>query len=388
MRKLVGLLAVAAVSMALMPPAQAQSGPGVHGVTSDAVEHVAFVPFEVGTATGANFFSKGKDDYMIVTSWKNFSIYNINNPEDPQIVGQPVPFGFAFENEDVSTNGSIMLFSESLPQNILHVWDIEDITNPVEIAQVADAGNHTTSCILKCKWAYGSEGAITDLRDPASPKLMPEKWGDGATPPNNNGHDVTEVAPGLVLTSTSPVLMLLDARKDPVHPKHLASSTPSPSPGNFVHSNLWPRNAKDRYMISTGETCCGAEQCSETTSAGLTTWDTKGWQKTHTFREIDTWTASPGTYTDGGIVLSAPFGCSSHWFTTHPKWKNGGIIAAGWYHNGTRFLDVDAKGKITEAGWFLPNGGGTSGAYWITNEIVYAVDYTRGIDVLRYTGKV
>ena len=64
------------------------------------------------------------------------------------------------------------------------------------------------------------------------------------------------------------------------------------------------------------------------------------------------------------------------------------MLAAGWYHSGTRFLDVDAKGKIKEVGWFLPNGGGTSGAYWITDEIVYAVDYTRGIDVLRYTGKV
>jgi hypothetical protein len=383
MRKLAGLLALGALTMALLPPAQA--GPGPHGVTSDTVEHVDFVPFEVGTATGANFFTKGKDKYMIITSWRSFSIYDINDPENPALVGDPVPFGFAFENEDVPTNGNIMLFSESLPLDRLHIWDIEDVTNPVEIAVLEDAGDHTTSCILDCKWAYGSGGHISDLRDPANPKLMEEMWGDGATPPNNSGHDVTEFAKGLVMTSTNPI-MILDARKDPVHPKHLASAPPSHE--GFVHSSLWPRKGMDIYAISGGETCCGGEQCGEETSAGITTWDTTGWKKTQTFKEVDRWTADNGTITDGGVVASAPFGCSAHWFTVHPTWKNGGVIAAGWYHSGTRFLDVSPTGKITEAGWFIPNGGGTSGAYWITDELVYAVDYQRGIDILRYVGKV
>ena len=30
--------------------------------------------------------------------------------------------------------------------------------------------------------------------------------------------------------------------------------------------------------------------------------------------------------------------------------------------------------------------GSTSAAYWLTRKIVYAVDYTRGIDILRYNG--
>jgi hypothetical protein len=57
-----------------------------------------------------------------------------------------------------------------------------------------------------------------------------------------------------------------------------------------------------------------------------------------------------------------------------------------WYEHGTRFLDVDSKGKIKEVGWFLPLGGSTSATYWINDEILYAVDYNRGIDILRYTG--
>ena len=197
MRKLAGLFAVGALMMASLPGAHA--GPGPHGVTSDNVEHVTFVPFEIGTATGANFWNEGKDKYMVITSWKSFSIYDITDPTSPQQLSIE-PFGFKFENEDVATNGEIMLFSEELPRNALHIWNIEDKTNPVEIASLAGAGDHTTSCILDCKYAYGSEGHITDLRNPAKPKLLDSKWGDGGNPPNNSGHDVTEVAPGLVLT--------------------------------------------------------------------------------------------------------------------------------------------------------------------------------------------
>ncbi len=116
-------------------------------------------------------------------------------------------------------------------------------------------------------------------------------------------------------------------------------------------------------------------------------WDTKGWQKTRTLKLVDQWWAYQGTVTDGGGVASAPFGCSPHWFTTHPGWKNGGIVAVGWYNSGTRLLEVNSKGKISEVGWFLPAAGGTSGAYFINKEIIYAVDYQRGIDVLRFTGK-
>ena len=388
MRKLVGLVAAAVMMLAFLPGAKA--GPGPQGVSSDNVEQVTFLPFEAGTATGAAFFSKGKDDYMIITGWKTFSIYDINDPANPQLVGTPVAFGFAFENEDVSTNGEIMLFSESLPNNILHIWNIEDVTNPVEIAQLQGAGQHTTSCILDCKWAYGSNGAISDLRDPANPKLMKEKWTDGLETVGSQ-HDITEVAPGLVISASQP-MVFMDARKDPRKPKVLAVSEPNEQVGEApVHSNLWPRNGKDDFLLVTGESWSptnGGAQCTEDRNQGFSTWDATRWKKTKTFTKIDTFKSENGTITDGGAIVNAPFGCSSHWFTYHPKFHNGGLVAAGWYSQGTRILDVNSKGKITEAGWFLPHGGGTSGAYWVGNEYIYAVDYQRGVDVLRYTGKV
>ncbi|MFP5352101.1 MAG: LVIVD repeat-containing protein [Actinomycetota bacterium] len=387
MRRIITIIAALGLLVGMLPGASA--GPGAQGFSSDNIEQVTFLPFEAGTATGADFFNQGKNRYMIVTSWKNFNIYDINDPASPELVST-VPFGFQFENEDVSTNGKIMLFSESLPRNVLHVWDIEDVTNPVEISQVPGAGQHTTSCILDCQWAYGSNGAITDLRNPAKPKLLKEKWNDGLEA-IGGFHDVREVAHGLVLSASQP-MVFLDARKDPAHPKLLATSALNEQVGEApVHSNQWPRNAKDDFVLVTGESWSptnGSGRCTEDRNQGFSTWDATKWKKTQSFTRIDVFKAKNGTVVDGGSAVNAPFGCSSHWFEAHPDWKNGGLVAAGWYSHGTRILKVDSKGKISEIGYFLPHGGGTSAAYWVDDEYIYSVDYQRGIDVLRYTGKV
>ena len=384
MKKLV--LILACIGLVTTGLTTANAGPSAGGYSSDNIEWVTTVPFNGPSATGANFIKEGGDHYMVVTSWHNFVIYDISDPASPQQLAIE-PFGFKFENEDVATNGEIMLFSETLPQGNLHVYDIEDKTNPVLLATVAGAGDHTTTCILDCKFAYGSEGTITDLRNPAKPKLLKEKWSDDQ-PPMGSTHDVTEVAPGIVLTSTDPML-LLDARKDPVHPKFLAMTEKEGYKSNGLpfHSNLWPRSMKDKFVIAGGETCCGAEQCSEDTAASFSTWDATKWKKTGTLEVIDQFWMYQGTVTDGGTLASGPFGCSPHWFTTHPDWNNGGVVAVGWYNSGTRLLEVDSKGKIEQIGYFLPAAGGTSGAYFINKEIIYAVDYQRGIDVLRYSGK-
>jgi hypothetical protein len=386
-KKLIVLLAAFGLMVASLPGAQA--GPGPLGYSSDNVEQVTHIPFEKASTTGANFFEQGKKRYMIVTGWTQFSIYDVTDPGAPTIVGTPHPFGFKFENEDVSTNGRIMLFSESLPQSNLHIFDIEDVSNPVEIGTLAGAGQHTTSCILDCKWAYGSSGAITDLRDPTKPKLMKEKWTDGLEAVGNH-HDITEAAPGIIITATNP-MVILDARKNPLKPKVLAMSEPNEQVGEApVHSVLWPK-AKDKFVLVGGESWAptnGNAQCTEDRNQGFSTWDATQYKKTHTLTRIDVWKGYNGTMNDGGSVLNAPFGCSSHWFDYHDKFKNGGLVAIGWYSNGTRILNVDKKGKIEEAGWFIPAAGAVSAAYWVDNEYVYSIDYQRGIDVLRYTDKV
>ena len=373
MRRLFSIIALTGLLLSGVPAA---AGPSAGGLSSDNIEFIQHVPFEVGTVTGARVIGK----YLYVTSWKTFSIYDVSDPLNPTRVST-TPFGFKFENEDVATNGKIMIFSEELPQASIHVWDVEDKANPEEIATVP-GGQHTMSCLLDCKWLYGSDGNIFDLRNPAKPILAKEKWGEGM--PATNGHDVNEVAPGIVLTASDP-MMLLDARKDPRHPKLLAAAAPM---GEFIHSVEWPNQGKDKFALSSGETWTpGTDARCKAKAAGIATWDGSAAKKTHTLKMVDVWRPVNGTGVDGNPVVNAPFGCSSHWFQEHPTFNSGGIIAAGFYNHGTRILRIAKNGKISQEGFFVPNAGGTSAAYWLTDRIVYAVDYQRGLDVLKYNGK-
>jgi hypothetical protein len=72
------------------------------------------------------------------------------------------------------------------------------------------------------------------------------------------------------------------------------------------------------------------------------------------------------------------------------------MVAIAFYGQGTRILDVSDPTDIKQAGYFrIPAVTGTgaqpannaSAAYW-HNGYVYVADYSRGVDVLRYTDKI
>lgn len=374
MPKRVAFLFLPALIAAALP--RAAAGP-TDGFNSPNVEYVKHIPFEVGTATGAKVIGK----FLYVTSWKSFSIYDVSDPLNPELAGPPVPFGFKFENEDVATNGKIMLFSEQLPQNILHVWDVEDKSNPVQIAQLAGGGGHTSECVLKCTYSYSSTGVIVDLRDPTDPKIAGD-WSldeNDEDRPAGSAHDVNEVAPGMVLTSSRPI-MLLDARKNPASPALVAVGDDERVTGG-IHSNRWPNTGKDPIVLFSSESNATG-RCTGDNGAFMT-WSSKNWQKTKSLKLLDIYQLQSGTYTDGNPAANG-LGCSSHWFQEHPTFKGGGLVAMGAYEHGTRFVEVAKNGKISEVGYFMPHAGSTSAAYWLNKEIVYSVDYSRGIDILRF----
>ncbi len=331
-------------------PRPATGGPSPGGNSSDNVEWLMHVPFDAVTATGARLIGK----YLYVTSWRNFSIYDVSDPYNPTLITTR-PFGFAFENEDVATNGKIMLFSESLPRNLLHVWDVEDKTNPVEIATLAGAGDHTMSCILGCKWGYGSDGSIVDLRDPAAPKEVGD-WNQLVRLPDD-AHDVEEFKKGYVVVSTiSTPLLIMDVR-NPTNPKIIAQGE-HPDPTWLFHSARWPNKGKDRFLLMQGEG----------TNGPLLTYDTTNWRAQESVTLVDQWRPSEE---------------SSHWFQEHPDFRDGGLVVVGWYGEGTQIVEVSPTGKIKEVGWFRGHLGSTFAAYWMADDLIYAIDLNRGIDLLR-----
>ncbi|MGH2756074.1 MAG: LVIVD repeat-containing protein [Actinomycetota bacterium] len=362
----------------------ASAGPTPNGIASDNVEHVKHVPL-AQNGVGGRLIGK----YFYMNDQNKIMIFDVSDPEDPEMTGSLLmPQEWQFSREDLDGNGKILVIPntvsgvndgtppEGSATNAVYIVDVEDKTNPRIISKINGPAQHTYSCVLDCNWAYGSEGTIIDLRDPADPKLIEAQWSDDK--PASGGHDVEEVRPGLVMTATQP-LMLLDSRKDPTRPQVIALGRNDDS--RFIHGTRWPRSARDRLLLAAGETTFNG-RCNDSSGAFMT-WDTRNWKRTHTFRMIDEYRVVNGIYADGNPP--AQRNCTSHWFEEHPDFRNGGYVAAAFYDHGTRFFDVSGKGKISEAGYFMTYAGQASAAYWITDEIVYVVDYNRGLDILRFS---
>ena len=380
MKRISLLLATVMVAAASIAPSSFAAtpevlyGPSPGGLSTDNVEWIRHIPLSTN-GVGGRFI----DGWFYANDQNKIMIFDTkSNPEDPALTGVlPMPQEWLLSREDLDGNGNILVVPNTVT-GTLYIVDVEDKTNPTIISQLDGAQSHTSSCVLECKWVYNSSGAIIDLRNPTKPKLMKEKWGDGM--PASSGHDVEEIAPGLVLTATQPI-MLLDARKDPRHPKLLAVG--GNEDGRFIHTARWA-SPSDKFLLMAGETNFKV-QCNEA-SAAFMTWDASKWKKNGTFTMIDEYRMKNGTYVDGSPPANVS--CSTHWHEPHPTFENGGLVAAAFFEHGTRFIDVSDKGKIEEIGWFLPHGGSTSAVYWITKDIAYTLDYNRGIDIIKFTGKI
>jgi hypothetical protein len=341
------------------------------GLTSDNVSFVKNFARHTDTS-GARLV----DGYYYVTTDRDISIYDVKDPENPVLVGNTllaVPSEPTVPEEDPDTNGRVLIVSNT---DTL-VYDVSDKSHPNLVGRLAGVDQHTMSCVLDCKWVYGSGGAIIDLRDPTKPKLAGQ-WNDAAGVALDSTHDVTEVSPGLVVTSSQPMLVL-DARQDPVHPTVLATGR---TPG-FMHGNLWPHLGTDNFLLAGGEAI--GPGCANSSDATFMTLNARDWQTTHAFPLIDQFHMQTGTVVNGSNVDST---WCTHWFDEHPAFANGGLVAIAWYEQGVRFLKVDAAGKISEVGYWLPVSGQASDAEWITDRVLYVADYLRGVDVLKFTGDI
>lgn len=370
MRRLLALAGL--LTAAVLPVSSAPATPVPPGFASPNVEWLANVPLHVDTAGGRLL---GKHLYTLDS--RGLAIYDLTNPELPTPVGVTVlPEVPYFPQEDLDTNGKIAVVGQGSPNpvNLLFVFDVRDKAKPALLSTLSGAGSHTVTCVLDCRWVYTSGGKIVDLRDPTKPKLA-GSWTAG-TPVKGSAHDLTEVAPGLVMTSSQPILYL-DARRDPAHPKVIGQGVMPDS--RFIHANLWPRGGIDRWLLVGGETA--DIPCSDKDAGAFMTWDAKDLKRTGKTRMVDQYRAPDTLPTEGGSPVET---FCSHWFTTRPGYKDGGLVAVGWYEHGTRFLQVGRDGKIKETGWFIPVGTASSGAYWVNKDIIYVLDYQRGIDILRW----
>lgn len=376
-----------------------QTGPD--WVSSDNVEYLGSIKQDIGLTTGARVV----ENRLYVTSGKNISIYDISKPETPVALGS-MKINTAWENEEVPTNGKVLAvasdfysvtascLSQMQVTGCMQFFDVRDPANIKELAAVPVA-NHTAECVLDCQWFYGSEGTIVDARGilDGKPPTVAGNWIDELKAQgvdSKSCHHIREIRPGVLLTACEPFAVITVNPEDApgasaTRPKVLYTGESDA----FVHSARWPRSGRDKFALIGGETnftgqCDGSNGEFRVYSAeAINDGDSNKFEGPVSRLQP----AGNGTYTDGKPIANH-LGCSVHWFQEHKTFKNGGLVALSEYEDGVRFLQIKPDGKIVEQGFFAPLGGSSSSPKWApSGDVVYSLDYDRGIDIVRWKGQ-
>ena len=271
-----------------------------------------------------------------------------------------------------------------------------DVRDPANIKQVGTipVANHTAECVLDCQYFYGRAGTIIDARG-----VLDGQRADGRrqldrrdrrrrASTEKSCHHIREIRPGVLLTACQPFAAISVNAADggsPEHPKVLYTGEAA----KFVHSARWPRSgtrpvrAHRRRGELHGPLRANNSEFSVYGAARVL----KGRSTQFEGPIAQVPPAGNGVYADGKPVAGA-LGCSVHWFQEHASFRNGGLVAISEYEDGVRFLQVAKTGQITEQGYFLSLGSSSSSPKWAgKDDVLYSIDYQRGIDILRWKGK-
>jgi hypothetical protein len=364
------LLAVLA-GLALAAPAQAAPE------TSPGVRLIASIP-ERGVVS-----ARAVGKHLYVSSLTGVSVFDISQPQAPVRVGRlDLPNA---QNEDVDVGSGILLVSDDPygGRGVLHVIDVRDPAHPRELSTYTTwvpgifsslprrgGIGHTATCIQRCRYAWlaGSPAGIevVDLRDPAHPR----RAGRFAANPAAGifgTHDVQVDSSGLAWIAGSNGTAAYDPSRNPVHPRLVmrTDGRGSHAPlNNFIHHNS---QRISRRVVAITEEDFG-DQCRK--AGTLQTWRIGRRNRLH---PLDSF----GVERDGNARVV----CSAHYFDTR-----AGLIAQGFYEQGVRLIDARRPGRLRQVGYYLSRPGLFWGALFAPTDAsgstVYAVDHSRGIDVL------
>lgn len=431
------LTAVLLSAAVLGPAAPALAHPGVElqaappvdltSASTDNVEHLGRFPEHVGTA-GGRLSDDGRT--FLLTDPRGVYTYDTSDPAAPTLIDSLALYqtttGAALAQEDPDTNGSILLVdAATTPAATGSRLQVVDVSNPADLKVLSSLGvtDHTWTCISGrddtgkkngCAYAYGRTGHIVDLTDPTAPALLEQTWREslpdyGVRTNRPYTHDLTEIRPGLVMTAgASAVVMDTTDPTKPVYLTEIGDRARFSSLG--YHSVEWARGGRDRFVVlgteiapppapglpaATGNTA--GSDC-EGEASVIETWDASAFRDAMDAYEVsgdpavfatgpmfekkDSYDASGrGLFLDGRSAGSQLY--CAHWMEQAPSFKDGGTLAVAYYDRGTRFVQVAKDGTMTEIGWITAAEGYTGSPQWITDEIVYTMDYRRGMEVVR-----
>jgi hypothetical protein len=357
-----------------------------------------------GTLAGPGVIgARFQDGVMYVTGTSGLTTFDISNPAAPALLGAlPLPH---FENEDVDLAGDILLISNDAAEStgILYVIDISDPASPSLLSTTHMGGDpvsggpgHTASCVLDCSFAWVTDGGgirVIDLRDPAAPVTIGtfdtpvgggvvthdvQVDGDGlAWVVGFDGAAAYRLAPDYDGQGLGELVAVTDEASRSTYLEEIGLGDGS-NPNDFIHHNSLRRGGDDVLFVTEEDYarpgCRGAGSFQSWTLPV----DEEGNPTGAELSILDLWT------TELLADLAQPAAlCSAHYFDLRRN-----LVAQGWYEQGVRFLDVHDPGDIRQVGYFVPPTSATWAAYFAptdpSGEIVYSLDFTRGIDVLRF----
>ena len=386
---------------------------------TDNVEYLGRFPEHTGAAGGSV-----RDGLFYLTDPRGVYVYDTTVPETPKLLDSLPLFqtatGVALAQEDPDTNGEILLVDAAPTPSASASLQVVDVSDPrnLKVLSTVAVTDHTWTCISGidaegqengCAFAYGRTGHIVDLRDPANAKKLATTWRSsvdyGTSGNSPYTHDLTEIRPGLVMSAGADSI-LMDT-SDPTAPIRLATVEGRSRFSSLgYHSVEWADGGHDPYVVlgteiapdgptnSAGSDCEGENSVIETWDATEIVRALKAYKaggdvsvfRRADFKPVDTFDAGGrGLFIDGQAPAHALY--CAHWMELHPQFDGAGLVTVSYYDRGTRFLDVAENGKMTEIGWITAAEGYSGSSQWISDDVVYIIDYRRGLEVVRLTGE-
>lgn len=423
-RNLTILIGVVAVTFGTVPAASAHpavplaptSPLDLTYAATDNVEFLGRFPEHAGTAGG-----RLVEDRFYLTDPRGVFVYDVSTPEQPSLLGSlPLPqsgTGAALAQEDPDTDGEILLVDAIDPTSgsLNATLKVVDVSDPAAIRVIgaAPVADHTWTCVSTptngCAYAYGRTGYIVDLTDPTDPVVLDTSWrehvglGEGFSN-SPYTHDLTEFRTGRVM-SAGAHNVLMDT-SDPTAPRLLNDLEVEYHTFGY-HSVEWANEGRDPILVAgteiapEGATNLAGSDC-QGEGSWISTYGTRDvvaadrrFERTGnarqaarvgdaSFEPLDTFHVEErGLFLDGNAPGHTLY--CAHWMELAPSFDGGGRMVVAYYDWGTRFVDVAPDGTMEEIGWFTPAEGYAGSAQWITDDIVYSMDYRRGLEVLRLT---
>ena len=419
---LVVALVLAAQPLGATPVAAAGTAPA--GAISDGVTLLANIP-EMRTAIAVNFIG----ETMFVSTTTGLFSYDVSDPAAPTLLGALPMYIWENEDMDVDPVRKRVFISRDprgftspatpgafFPYGAVHIIDVSNPAAMVQTGFFTVPAGHTSTCVNSCDYVwtagpYANEQTqpdwvgrpifATDVRDPANPKPCPDPIdlgrNDGVT---DYTHDVQVDAMGIAWVSGAGGVRgywTSGEHLDPATGQVRTATACSPvayagggtptaaTPSRFMH-NSWrtleaqiPGDDASRGAVLYGTEENLSSNCAQ--SGRFATYDLRGSFNGEGFNDIaatkfrmkalDTWTPEQ---------QEGSTGCASaHYFSD----RGDGLLAAAFYGQGTRFLDVSDPTDIRQVGYFRPDGANTWAAYW-RNGLVYIADNARGIDIISF----